>query len=219
MKVPRKSLERNLFSQGYTRVLAVDEVGMACLAGPVVVCAVSVGPGFYRHWHKKLAWMRDSKLLLPHQRERFADVLAGQAGLKWKISRCSVDTIDRINIYQASRRAMLKALDALRHVQDANDNPIVLVDGNKIIHGLDLPQLPVIKGDRRVWAIAAASILAKVFRDRMMARYAKRFPGYGLEQHKGYPTPLHRERLRQLGPTPLHRSSFRWSPAPRHTES
>lgn len=204
VKLPRKTLERQLLAQGYERIIGVDEVGMACLAGPVVVCALAVGPGFYERWHRRLAWMRDSKLLQAHQRGRFADLLTRQAGLKWQIASCDPETIDRLNIYQASRLAMRNAIAEL----GAGGNPIVLVDGNKKIPGLSLPQKPVVKGDRKVWAIAAASILAKVHRDRLMTGHAVQYPGYGFEIHKGYPTALHRSRLKELGPCPLHRRSF-----------
>ncbi len=208
MKVPHKTLERSLFNAGYDRVIGVDEVGMACLAGPVVVCALAVGPEFYARWHAKLAWMRDSKMLQPHQRERFAAHLEHVPGLVWKIASCNPKTIDRVNIYQASRIAMRKAIGALRQAQGNQNNCIVLVDGNKEIKGLDVPQKAIIKGDRKIWAIAAASILAKVRRDRLMTRYALRYPDYGFERHKGYPTALHRLCLAKQGPCPIHRRSF-----------
>lgn len=210
VKIPTKTLERRLFGQGYSRIIAVDEVGMACLAGPVVVCAVAVGPEFYDTWDRKLAWMRDSKMLQPHQREHFAELLRCKPGLAWKIASCTPAKIDEINIYQASRVAMKEAIKELVS-QGTNDElrTIVLVDGNKKIPGLELTQQPVVKGDRKVWAIAAASILAKVHRDRLMTEYAKEYPGYGFEIHKGYPTTLHRKCLAELGPCPLHRRSFR----------
>ena len=129
VKVPTKTLERDLFAQGHDLVVGVDEVGMACLAGPVAVCALAVGPEFYTRWHRKLANLRDSKTLQPHQRERFAQLLTQQAGLRWQIALCDVETIDRVNIYQASRIAMRAAIAALQ----LQGNPIILVDGNKLI--------------------------------------------------------------------------------------
>lgn len=216
MKIPRKTLERNLLVQGYRRIIGVDEVGMACLAGPVVVCALAVPPEFYEQRYKKLARMRDSKMLQPHQRERFAEQLANIPGLQWRIASCDPATIDEVNIYQASRVAMREAIADLRSdlqkrfnlFADPRLNLVVLVDGNKDIKGLDLPQRHIVGGDRKIWAIAAASILAKVHRDRLMTDYATQFPGYGFEQHKGYPTALHRARLAALGPCALHRRSF-----------
>lgn len=177
---------------------------MACLAGPVVVCALAVHPEFYATRYPKLAGMRDSKTLQAHQRERFAAQLERVPGLRWRIASCDPETIDRINIYQASRVAMREAVAQLA----PEDNPFVLVDGNKLVKGLELPQQAVVKGDRKVWAIAAASILAKVYRDRLMTDYAKEYPGYGFEVHKGYPTALHRRCLARLGPCSLHRRSF-----------
>lgn len=205
MKVPRKTLERTLLAQGYRRIIGVDEVGMACLAGPVVVCALAVGPEFYEHRYPQLARMRDSKMLQPHQREEFARRLALMPGLEWRIASCDPAKIDEINIYQASRVAMREAISALGIIEQS----IVLVDGNKDIKELSLPQRHIIAGDRNIWAIAAASILAKVHRDRLMIDYATRYPGYGFERHKGYPTALHYARLAALGPCLLHRRSFR----------
>lgn len=204
VKFPTKTLERQLFGEGYTRIVGVDEVGMACLAGPVVVCALAVGPDFYEHPYPGLAGLRDSKMLSPGQRENYAEQLAQVPGLAWRIASCDPKTIDRINIYQASRVAMRKAIGEL----SLQENPMVLVDGNKLIHEMSLAQRAIIKGDRKVWAIAAASILAKVHRDGLMTNFAKEYPGYGFEVHKGYPTGIHRAALAKLGPCPLHRRSF-----------
>lgn len=206
MKIPTKTLERKLIADGADVIIGVDEVGMACLAGPVVVCALAVAPEFYERRHEQLAWMRDSKMLQPHQREKFAGELQKIPELRWEIASCDPATIDALNIYQASRKAMREAIAALNY-KGAPCNPIVLVDGNKIIHELDVPQRAIVKGDQKIWAIAAASILAKVHRDRLMTRYADAYPGYGFEVHKGYPTRLHRERLTAIGPCPLHRRS------------
>jgi ribonuclease HII len=208
VKFPNKTLERQLILKGYASIIGVDEVGMACLAGPVVVCALAVSPDFYTHRYPRIARMRDSKALRPHQREQFAKQLQNIPGLRWRIAVCGPEVIDRINIYQASRVAMRDAIKGLQQAQDNQNNQIVLVDGNKIIRGLDLPQQAIVKGDRKVWAIAAASILAKVHRDRLMTEYAKDFPGYGFEIHKGYPTSFHRHTLAERGPCPLHRRSF-----------
>jgi ribonuclease HII len=207
MKVPRKTLERTLLAQGYRRIIGVDEVGMACLAGPVVVCALAAGPEFYEHRYPKLARMRDSKMLQPNQREQFAQELAKIPGLVWRIASCGPATIDEINIYQASRVAMREAIQKVRGSRVEQED-IVLVDGNKDIKELNMPQKHIVAGDRKVWAIAAASILAKVHRDRLMTDYATQYPGYGFEIHKGYPTKLHRACLASLGPCPLHRRSF-----------
>lgn len=205
VKFPNKTLERQLVVQGHDLIIGVDEVGMACLAGPVVVCALAVEPSFYERPHPKLAGLRDSKMLQAHQREHFVELLTSEAGLKWAIALCDMKVIDKINIYQASRRAMRTAIENLKL---KNENCIVLVDGNKLIRDIPLPQRAVVGGDRKIWAIAAASIIAKVHRDQLMREYATQYPGYGFEIHKGYPTALHRARLTALGPCPLHRRSF-----------
>jgi len=204
MKLPSKTIERKLFQEGYSHVVAVDEVGMGCLAGPVVVCAVVFTKSFFKKDHKKLHWIRDSKLLLPDKRKTYSDELKGEH-IQYQLAYCYPKTIDRINIYQAARTAMRRAIGKLGVPEGTS---YLLVDGDKKIHGLTLKQQPIIKGDRKVFSIACASVLAKVYRDRMMARYAKKFPGYGFEKHKGYSTKLHQAQLTALGPSPIHRHSF-----------
>src|SRR3989344_6785779 len=110
MKLPNKSLERKLFKSGYRLIYAVDEVGMGCLAGPVVVCAIGMTNHFYKKVHKKLHWIRDSKLLQANQREKFAEELMKEKGLVYAIAQCSPKTIDKLNIYQAARLAMKRAV-------------------------------------------------------------------------------------------------------------
>jgi ribonuclease HII len=219
MKLPNKTLERNLFKSGCRLIYAVDEVGMGCLAGPVVVCAVGMTNHFYKKVHKKLHWIRDSKLLQPHHREKFAKELMKEKDLVYAIAQCSPKTIDKLNVYHAARLAMRRAIKKL---EPKNYKPskgpwpaglyglktIVLVDGKTKINGLNIDQLPIVKGDRKIFAIACASIIAKVFRDKMMVRYAKKFPGYGFEKHKGYGTKYHQTQLASLGPCEIHRKSF-----------
>ncbi|MDP2630072.1 MAG: ribonuclease HII [Candidatus Uhrbacteria bacterium] len=205
MRLPTKTIERQLFQRGYHTVIGVDEVGMGCLAGPVVVCAIVFTRPFYLRTHKKLHWLRDSKLLQPKQREFFFDQLMREEDIKFRVSYCYPKTIDSLNIYQAARYAMRRAI---KKVHNTYNNSFVLVDGNTEIKGMKLEQRAIVKGDRRVFAISCASVIAKVFRDRMMERYAKKFPGYGFEKHKGYGTKLHQARLLALGPSPIHRHSF-----------
>ncbi len=219
MRLPHKTIERRLFRDGYRFVIGVDEVGMGCLAGPVVVCAVALSPDF-----PHIAGIRDSKLLSKKQRETLAFELKKRK-IRFQISLCYPRTIDKINIYQAARKAMRRAIARLATPLDPpylkggskNSSPleargaggvVVLVDGPHKISGLNLPQLAIIKGDRTVFAIACASVIAKVHRDRMMVRYAKRFPQYGFERHKGYGTKLHVAMLTRYGPTAIHRRSF-----------
>src|SRR3989344_8436336 len=190
MKLPTKTLERNLFKSGYRLIYAIDEVGMGCLAGPVVVCAVAMTSQFYKKVHKKLRWVRDSKLLQAKQREKFSVELLKEKDLVYALAYCYPKTIDRLNIYHASRLAMKKAIQKLP-VTNYKLRSIVLVDGRGKIPGLAMEQLPIVKGDCKVFAIACASIIAKVHRDKMMVRYAKKYPGYGFERHKGYGTKYH----------------------------
>src|SRR3989344_1980800 len=199
MKLPSKTLEKKLFASGYRYVIGVDEVGMGCLAGPVVVCAVAFKKKFFNHRHTKLHWLRDSKLLLPKQREKYARELFQVPGFKFQVSYAYPRTIDKVNVYQASREAMRKAIKKITKgifVSGYKDALcMVLVDGKTKIEGLNIEQIPIVKGDRKVFAIACASIIAKVHRDKMMVRYAKKYPGYGFEKHKGYGTKYHQAQL------------------------
>ncbi|WP_035485968.1 ribonuclease HII [Geminicoccus roseus] len=179
---------------GALPVAGVDEVGRGPLAGPVVACAVIL--------RTPIEGLADSKALPAAERRRLALLLQDQAVVA--LGAASVAEIDRLNIFHASMLAMRRAVCRLkiRPVQ-------VLVDGNRVPPGLDLPAEAVVKGDALVDCIAAASIVAKVVRDRAMARLALRWPGYGLERHAGYPTAFHRQALRELGPTPHHRRGFK----------
>jgi len=227
MKLPQKTLERKLLASGYDQVIGIDEVGMGCLAGPVVVCAVVFDKKFFQKNNPKLRWLRESKLLLPYQREKFAAELLKEKSIKFAICYCYPKTIDRLNIYQAARKAMRGAVNSLvkspqgstflrtqgRTLSSSSGHIrypkiIVLVDGKTKIDGLKMEQRAIVKGDRKVFTIACASILAKVYRDKMMTKYSKKFPKYGFEKHKGYGTKLHRAALVKLGPCAIHRRSF-----------
>lgn len=205
MKTPTKTLERKQLKFGYDFVIGVDEVGVGCLAGPVVVCAISFSKEFYKNSLIEFRGLKESKQLSSEQREKFAKKLLGQ---NYRIAVCHPKKIDTINIYQATRTAMRRAV---KNVSLKNSRLIVLVDGNKKIENLKFDQRAVVKGDQKIFAIACASVIAKVYRDKMMKRYARRFPAYGFEQHKGYSTKAHQEVLNILGPCPIHRRSFRLS--------
>lgn len=226
MRLPKKTLERKLFQSGYRYIIAVDEVGMGALAGPVVICAALFTRRFYEKSHPKLHWLRDSKLLSSTQRGQFVAELAELKipDFKFQLGWCYSKTIDRLNIYQAARLAMRRAVRRLtiasglrtmayRNLSGYRPSSIhklvVLVDGKNKIDGLPLDQMPIIKGDRKVFAIACASILAKVYRDNMMVRYARRFPQYGFERHKGYGTFEHRSAIARYSRSLIHRKSFR----------
>ncbi len=175
-------------------VAGVDEVGRGSLFGPVVAAAVVLDPAY------RLRGLRDSKLLLPERREVLAPRIR-QHALAWAVAAVDAARIDQINIYHASRLAMREAILRLQPAAD-----FLLIDAMKV--DCELPQKAIIHGDALCASIAAASILAKVERDRMMCQWDAVFPEYGLASHKGYSTPKHLAALRELGPTPLHRQSF-----------
>lgn len=172
-----------------------DEVGRGCLAGPVVAAAVILREG------TPIPGLRDSKLLLPRQRRALVPRIL-QASLSWGIGAVSPIGIDRRNIRNASFRAMRLALSRLTPPADH-----VIVDGFRI-PGMRLPQIALIKGDRRCRSVAAASVLAKVARDQRMKRYHAAWPQYGFSSNRGYGTPRHLEALERFGPCPLHRRTF-----------
>ncbi len=179
------------------RLLAgVDEVGRGPLAGPVITAAVILDPD------RPIAGLGDSKKLTEKRREVLYEQIVEQS-LAWSLGRCDADEIDRLNIYQATMVAMERAVAGLAIAPE-----YVLVDGNRCPKW-HWPSEPVVKGDSRVAAIGAASIIAKVTRDREMVELETDYPGYGLAQHKGYPTPIHLDALNTLGVTPIHRRSFR----------
>jgi len=205
--LPTKSVERTLIAAGHGAIIGVDEVGMGCLAGPVVVCAALFSPAFFRSRWRQLERLRDSKLLQASGREAYAAALAAHPYVRHAIAVVHAREVDRLNVYRASLTGMRRALARLDLA--GHDRPFILLDGRGRVENIPWPQRAIIKGDRNVFAIAAASVLAKTFRDALMVRYARRYPGYGLEVHKGYGTALHRSRIRELGLTPLHRRSFR----------
>jgi ribonuclease HII len=176
-------------------VAGVDEVGRGPLCGAVVTAAVILDPG------KPIMGLNDSKKLSLTRREALFEEIQEKA-LAWCVARAEVAEIDRLNILHATMLAMQRAVEGLK-VQPR----LALIDGNRCPK-LAVPSSPVVKGDSQVPAIAAASILAKVTRDREMQALDVLYPGYGLAGHKGYPTAEHLEALRRLGPTPIHRRSF-----------
>lgn len=176
-------------------VAGVDEVGRGPLCGAVVTAAVILDPA------RPILGLNDSKKLTEARREALFDEICEKA-LSWCIARAEVDEIDSLNILHATMLAMQRAVAGLKVTPR-----LALIDGNRC-PTLSVPCAPVIQGDAKVPAIAAASILAKVSRDREMAAFELIYPGYGIGGHKGYPTPVHLEALARLGPTPIHRRSF-----------
>lgn len=195
-------------SQGYGPLIGLDEAGRGPLAGPVVAAAVALPRPC------PIEGLDDSKALSEARREALFDLIVAHADA-YGIAAIGPAEIDEINILQASLKAMgeawRQAVAGAPHLSDA----LVLVDGNQRAH---LPghveQRPIVKGDARSLNIAAASILAKVTRDRAMVALDARYPGYGFAQHKGYPTQAHRDAIAALGPSPIHRRSFRMPAGP-----
>jgi ribonuclease HII len=193
--VPSTSrFENALRAQGYRRVAGVDEAGRGCLFGPVYAAAVVLDPA------RPIPGLADSKILDEGRRAALAMLIRERAEA-WAVASASAAEIDRVNIREASRLAMRRAVEALDPPCD-----YLLVDALTV--DWPVPQQALIHGDARVRAISAASILAKTARDALLESLDAEYPGYGLARHKGYPTDEHRQALRRLGPTPLHRRSF-----------
>jgi ribonuclease HII len=175
----------------------LDEAGRGCLAGPVVASAVIL-PKDFSH-----AQLTDSKQLSSKQRTSLIEVVKHYA-IEYAIAEVDHETIDQINIYKASVLAMHKCVDQLKTRPDH-----LLVDGNRFVYYPLIPHTCIVKGDSKYFSIAAASILAKTYRDEWMKNAAEKFPGYGWERNAGYPTLEHRKAVLSLGPTEIHRKSFR----------
>jgi ribonuclease HII len=191
-----RTLENGLRRLGFVHVAGVDEVGRGCLAGPVVAAAVVLTPDRY------VPGIADSKVLTPEDRERLYTPIV-RAATAWAVVSVEPEEIDRINIHRASLQAMRRAVTSLQPLPG-----FVLVDGFRI-PDLIMPQRPVPGGDRRSTAIAAASILAKVTRDRLMRDLHQQDPRYGFDRHKGYATREHLDAVARFGYSPVHRRTFR----------
>lgn len=187
-------IEDELRAAGRT-VAGVDEAGRGCLAGPVAAGAVILDPG------RPVRGLRDSKKLTEKRREELFEEIREKSAA-WSVAMTGPGEIDRTNILRAALRAMEKAVAGLSVEPD-----FVLVDGNARI-SIAVEQRTVVGGDDRCASVAAASIVAKVTRDRLMRKLETEYPGYGFSRHKGYPSKEHRESLRRLGPCPIHRKSF-----------
>jgi ribonuclease HII len=196
--VPHLRAERRLWRQGSLRVVGVDEVGMGALCAPVFAAAVLVKPNCH-----KIPGVRDSKTLSAGQRQKVVGQIKKRV-LAWGVGAASVGEIERLNIYHASHLAMRRALARI----EGYDH--VLVDGRKIVGFQDQvgPYTSIVDGDASSYAIACASIIAKVTRDRLMSNLAARYPGYGWEKNAGYTTRSHVSALRDLGLTPHHRRTY-----------
>lgn len=188
--------EKRLSVNGFSRIAGVDEAGRGPLAGPVVAAAcILAKDSYFEH-------LNDSKQLTPEMRERLYIEITSHPETRFGIGIIDVDTIDRVNILQATFLAMRQAVAEMRTAPD-----YLLIDGNQV-PVFDIPVLAIVEGDSHSISIAAASILAKVTRDRMMVESDRKWPAYGFKKHKGYATAEHVEAIRKYGPCPIHRKSF-----------
>lgn len=197
MKFCTFSLEKSLLDRGYARVAGIDEVGRGCLAGPVVAAAVLVSSET-----QYLSGVWDSKQMTRSSREAVFNQLCGLVEA-YGVGVASVAEIDELGIAEAAARAMLRAYSALSVRPD-----IVLVDGPPSIASPNLSKLQIVDGDRKHYVISAASVIAKVHRDRLMVSMARDYPRYGFERHVGYGTREHLEALKQYGACEIHRTSY-----------
>ena len=191
------ALEAALRKRGYSKVAGIDEAGRGPLAGPVVACAVIIPLGM------RLPKLTDSKLLSDRDLSSLYDRLTTSKEVVYGVAVVDHQEIDRINILQASLKAMYQAVEQLTSQPQA-----AIIDGTFVPETLSMPCFAVVKGDRLCRSVSAASVIAKVTRDRIMLEYDAQWPEYGFALHKGYGTELHLERLRKYGPCPIHRRSF-----------
>ena len=197
MTMDELTCERELFQKGYRLVAGADEVGRGPLAGPVVAAAVILP----LEEEKRILGIDDSKKLSKKKRKSLAEKIK-ESAVAYAIEEVDEETIDKINILQATRLAMKRAIEKLSPRPD-----LVLTDGNMTLD-ISVPQESVVKGDAKIASIGAASILAKVYRDALMEKYAEAFPYYGFERNAGYGTRAHIEAIREMGICTIHRRTF-----------
>lgn len=210
MKYSDLKEEKKLWRKGYRRVVCLDEVGRGALAGPVIACAVITKISNFQFPISKqipnskyqISKIRDSKKLSPKARETFYKLLTKSPAIEWGIGRVSEKVIDKINILEATKLAMKKAINNLESKVD-----FLIIDGDFKIN-VNISQKSIIKADEKVFSCAAASIIAKVTRDRIMEIYHKKYPQYGFGGHKGYPTRYHREMIKKYERCQIHRKTF-----------
>lgn len=207
MKYPNFREEKKLWRKGYRRVVGIDEAGRGPLAGPVVAAAVMVKPIRKIREGKfgKIHQIKDSKKLTPKKRKELYKILTENRVIEWGIGKVSVKVIDKINIKNAAELAMFRAVQKFKKPPD-----FLLIDGKYLKNNKlkNMNHKLIIKADEKVFSCAIASIIAKVTRDSMMMRYHKKYPRYAFNRHKGYPTKLHKEKIKKYGFCKIHRKSF-----------
>ena len=202
MIIPDFSREEKLLKKGYKYIAGVDEAGRGPLAGPVVAAAVVfLNDKTIKELIKK--GVRDSKTLSAKKREYFYELIIEQSQ-DWAVGKVSEEVIDEINILEATKLAMRKAVESLKNTPD-----FILVDGINTIEDFPASQIAIPKADQFVFSVSAASIIAKVTRDKILMDFDKQYPGYGFATHKGYGTKFHIEMIKKMGPCKIHRKSFK----------
>ena len=206
MKHPTLQEEKKLWKRGYKKVAGIDEAGRGPLCGPVVAGAVIIRRSDLRKlniWRSDLHYIKDSKQLSAKKREEFYKILTNHPDIEWGIGLVSEKIIDKINILEATKLAMQKAVQKLTRPN------FLILDGNFSIKS-NVPQKSIIKADEKVFSCSCASIIAKVTPDKLMQKYDQKYPYYGLASNKGYGTKFHREMLKKHGPSKIHRQTFTW---------
>jgi ribonuclease HII len=201
MEYPNLNEEKKLWKKGYKRVACLDEAGRGSLAGPVVVAVVMIKK--FSIFNFQFLKIRDSKKLTPKKREELYKFLKKCSDIEFAVVKVSEKIIDKINILEATKLAMKRAVEKLKVKPEC-----LILDGRTKIN-VKIPQKTIIGADEKVFSCACASIIAKVTRDRLMKRIHKKYPNYGFDNHKGYGTKMHKKMLRKYGPCKIHRKSFR----------
>ncbi len=202
MKYPNFNEEKKLWKKGHELVAGIDEAGRGPLAGPVIACALVISKPSVS-FLKKIN-INDSKKISKKEREEIYEILKNNPEVKWGIGRVSEKVIDKINILEATKLVMKRAIKNLK----LSEIEYLLIDGNFKINS-EINQKSIISGDQKVVSIAAASIIAKVYRDKMMERYHRKYPEYGFNKNMGYGTSFHRKQIKKNGFCPIHRKTFR----------
>jgi len=204
--------EKYYWEKGYKTIIGLDEVGRGPLCGPVTTAAVIINPKFQikdKNFKEILKNAKDSKKLSEKQREKIFKLIQKCPNIKFTISSVGPKTIDKINISEATKKAMRNCLNKILPKHNFKKT-LILIDGNRILDkNLKISQKAIVKGDNKIFSIALSSIIAKVTRDRKMEKLSLQYPKYYFHQHKGYGTKLHKKLIKKYGPCKIHRQSYR----------